>query len=135
MEPLLHAVAQQIALVIQAIAIVVVAIVSLQALVNISRAALASHGYREMRAIWLDYGRWLVVGLTFQLAADIVGTSFTPTWNEVGRLAAVAAIRTFLSYFLDRELEHTKQSQPAIGGIHRRTWVAAKSGASHEPDD
>ena len=56
------------------------------------------------RDIWLRYGRWLVAGLTFQLAADILETSIAPSWDEVGKLAAIAAIRTGLNYFLERDL-------------------------------
>jgi uncharacterized membrane protein len=48
-------------------------------------------------------------------AADIVNTSFTPTWEEVGRLGAVAPIRTFLSFFLDREVENTRRLRHASG--------------------
>lgn len=72
--------------------------------------------------MWLGYARWLVAGLTFQLAADIVSTSFAPTWDDVGRLAAVAAIRTFLSYFLDREMESTGR----LRGDDGTSVIAAK---------
>ena len=34
-----------------------------------------------------------------------------PTWNEIGHLAAIAGIRTFLSYFLDKEVENTRRLQ------------------------
>ncbi len=109
MEWLLHQSSRYVALAIQAIAILVVAIGTAKAVIDGCRAAAARQaGNTERRAVWLEYARWLVAGLTFQLAADIVGTSFSPTWDEVGRLAAVAAIRTFLSYFLDREMEHTR---------------------------
>jgi uncharacterized membrane protein len=67
----------------------------------------------ERRTVWLDLAGWLVAAMTFQLAADIVATSFTPRWDEIGRLGAVAAIRTFLSYFLDREVENTRKLQQA----------------------
>src|SRR5207247_5766940 len=59
---------------------------------------------RRLREVWLRYGRWLVAGLTFQLAADIIETSIAPNWQEVGRLGAIAVIRTFLNFFLDRDL-------------------------------
>ena len=42
-----------------------------------------------------------MAGLTFQLAADIVHTTVTPGWDEIGRVAAIAVIRTFLTFFLD----------------------------------
>ena len=74
------------------------------ALSTSSRCAFIPHDDAATRAVWLDYARWLVAALTFQLAADIVATSFAPTWDDVGRLAVVAAIRTFLSYFLEREM-------------------------------
>jgi uncharacterized membrane protein len=55
------------------------------------------------------YARWLVAGLTFQLAADIVHTSIAPTWDDVGKVGAIAAIRTFLTYFLDRDMEKVRE--------------------------
>jgi uncharacterized membrane protein len=107
MQSLIHVVAGYVALALQAVAIVIVAFGSARALINIARAAFAAHpGAADQRAEWLDYARWLVAALTFQLGADIVATSYAPTWDELGRLAVVAVVRTFLSYFLDREMEH-----------------------------
>lgn len=56
------------------------------------------------REIWLRYGRWLIAALTFQLAADIIGTAIAPSWQEIGKLGAIAVIRTFLDFFLERDL-------------------------------
>lgn len=50
------------------------------------------------------FGGWLVVALEFQLAADIVGTVDSPTKEKLIELAAVALIRTFLNFFLGKEL-------------------------------
>ena len=36
--------------------------------------------------------------------ADILRTAVEPSWDEIGRLAAIAAIRTALNYFLQREI-------------------------------
>jgi uncharacterized membrane protein len=63
----------------------------------------ATHGVR--RRAWLDFARWLILGLEFMLAADVVRTVITPTWMEIGQLAAIALIRTFLNFFLERDLE------------------------------
>lgn len=52
----------------------------------------------------LMFGGWLVVALEFQLAADIVGTIVSPTNEHLIQLGAVALIRTFLNYFLNKEL-------------------------------
>ena len=50
------------------------------------------------------FGGWLVVALEFQLAADIVGTIVSPTMAHLVELGAIALIRTFLNYFLGKEL-------------------------------
>ena len=106
MVSILHELGSHFALALQAIAILIVAIGSVKALVDIVRNMLASRGgHVAKRLVSLDYGNWLIVGLTFQLAADVVSTSFAPTWDELGRLAVVAGIRTFLSYFLDYEMD------------------------------
>jgi uncharacterized membrane protein len=63
------------------------------------------------REVWLRYGRTLVAGLTFQLAADIIESSITTEWEAVGRLAAIAVIRTFLNYFLERDLADIRERE------------------------
>jgi uncharacterized membrane protein len=62
----------------------------------------------------LAFSRYLVLALEFQLAADIVKTAAKPTWADLGILAAVAAIRTFLNFFLQREM---KEEELEIGSI------------------
>ena len=59
----------------------------------------------ERKEVWLRFGVWLLLGLEFQLAADVVRTAISPTWQELGQLAAIAGIRTFLNFFLERDLE------------------------------
>lgn len=77
-----------------------------------------SEGGRLFRDAYLRYARWLVGGLTFQLAADILETSIAPTWDEIGRVGAIAVIRTFLNYFLERDLaeveRHAAGSREAV---------------------
>lgn len=68
----------------------------------------------QARGIYVLFARWLVGALTFQLGADIVETTIAPGWEEIGRMAAVAAIRTFLTYFLDRDLDHARNEQRAV---------------------
>ncbi len=59
----------------------------------------------EFTRVRLSLGRYLVLGLEFQLASDILSTAIAPTFEEIGQLAAIAAIRTVLNYFLRKELE------------------------------
>ena len=109
MEELLHLVARYVGLALEAFAILVIAIGAVEAFLGILRAARASH--TEQRAVWLRFANWLVAGLTFQLAGDIVQTTITPSWDDIGRVAAIAAIRTFLTYFLDRDIEDIRERQ------------------------
>ncbi|MEV4812353.1 DUF1622 domain-containing protein [Micromonospora avicenniae] len=60
--------------------------------------------------IRLSLGRFLTLGLEFQLAADILRTAVSPTFDQIGQLAAIATIRTALNYFLGREIR-TEQRQ------------------------
>jgi uncharacterized membrane protein len=115
MKELLFAAAEYVELAVEAIAVLMIAIGSLEAVVSVFRVMLdraAAAGAK--RQVWLHYARWLVIALTFQLAADIVHTAVAPSWDDVGRLAAIAVIRTFLTYFLDRDLERqTERDQGA----------------------
>ena len=52
----------------------------------------------------LRFGVWLAIALEFQLGSDIVATTVAPTFGALGKLASIAAIRTFLNYFLNKEL-------------------------------
>ena len=55
--------------------------------------------------IRIRFGTWLALALEFQLGADVLGTTVAPTLEALGQLAIVAVIRTFLNYFLSKELE------------------------------
>jgi uncharacterized membrane protein len=100
--------------IIDIIATVVILVATLQALINVIRTLLRrSRDQQEYRRIWLTYGRWLVAGLTFQLAADIVESSIVPTWQAIAELGAVAVIRTFLNYFLERDIGEMNERRSA----------------------
>ncbi len=63
-------------------------------------------------AVRLTLGRWLAVALEFELAADVLNTAVTPTWSDIEKLAAIAALRTALNYFLEKEIrEESKPTQ------------------------
>lgn len=59
---------------------------------------------RDFNRIRLTLGRFLVLGLEFQLAGDVLRTAVAPSFTEIGQLAAIATIRTALNYFLGREI-------------------------------
>lgn len=59
----------------------------------------------------LRLGRYLALALEFELGADILRTAIAPSWSQIGQLAAIAAIRTALNYFLQKEIERAAQTQ------------------------
>ncbi|KLV49027.1 hypothetical protein SH16_00462 [Aeromonas caviae] len=61
--------------------------------------------------IRLCFGSWLILALEFQLAADILATTVAPSKEELVRLAIIAVIRTFLNYFLGKELDAQAERQ------------------------
>jgi uncharacterized membrane protein len=103
-EEWLRLVTKDVVVVIDAMALIIIVIGTVEAFFSGLWAAFPAPAHSRFREILVRYGRWLVAGLTFQLAADIIETSVAPTWQEVGQLGAIAVIRTFLNYFLERDL-------------------------------
>lgn len=68
---------------------------------------------KPIEGIRLDLGRWLGLALEFELAADILRTAVAPTWDEIGKLAAIVVLRTALNYFLQREIAHSERIRGA----------------------
>jgi len=62
-------------------------------------------GYNEIR---LTLARFLALALEFQLGADVLSTAVAPSWTQIGKLGAIAVIRTVLNYFLTREMREER---------------------------
>jgi uncharacterized membrane protein len=106
MEEAVKQIAMSVALATEAAAVLITAFGVLQAVVGLVKYGLdrkRSPGTRK--AIWMGLAVWLLLGLEFELAADIVRSVVSPAWVDIGQLAAIALIRTFLNYFLEKDLE------------------------------
>jgi uncharacterized membrane protein len=114
MKDWLEVIADNVILIIHAMALLVVVFGTVQAFVHSIRAMFNTtpNGHRFHRG-YLQYARWLVAGLTFQLAADIVESAFSPNWEEIAHLGAIAAIRAFINFFLERDMAAVEQSEAA----------------------
>ena len=60
-------------------------------------------------AIRQRLGAYLLLGLEVFIAGDIITSVVSPSWEKVGLLAAIVAIRTVLSYFLRMEVKQTRR--------------------------
>ncbi len=104
--------AELVALVIQAGAVLVVTFGAVQAIALVAaaiwqREADAPRG----REIWLKFATWILLALEFALAADLVRTAVAPTWDDIGKLAVIATIRTMLNYFLAKDIASFDRSR------------------------
>jgi uncharacterized membrane protein len=109
MQELVKQLAEHVALSIELVAILVVTVGTLEAVAATIRMIFTGRSDTARREPLLRYARWLAAGLTFQLAGDIVHTAVAPTWDGIGRLAAIAVIRTFLTFFLERDINEMRE--------------------------
>jgi uncharacterized membrane protein len=106
MQGLFKELAAFIALGVETAAVVIIAFGALETLATTIRVLVTRKGVLGHRKeLWLRFAMWLMLGLEFELAADVVRTAISPTWTDIGQLAAIGGIRTFLNYFLERDLE------------------------------
>jgi uncharacterized membrane protein len=68
------------------------------------------HSVTNFNEIRLTLARYLALALEFQLGADILSTAVAPSWDQIGKLGAIAIIRTALNYFLTREMHQEDES-------------------------
>lgn len=106
METSFKAVAQGIAVGVEGAAALIIAYAALEALWGAAVAVIRGHSRKGLRKqAWLRFGVWLLLALEFELAADIVRTAVAPSWTDIGQLAAIAVIRTFLNHYLEKDLD------------------------------
>ncbi len=94
---------------IEAIAVFIIAFAVLKALAKMLRMRKSRKLFASEGTIRLELGISLVLALEFLLAADIVGTAISPSWSDIGKLTAIAGIRTFLNFFLEKEIKELQQ--------------------------
>jgi uncharacterized membrane protein len=97
-------------LLVEALGALVIAAGVAAVIVGLVRHILAGEGAR-FTPIRLAFARYLTLALELQLAADILSTSVAPSWDRIGKLAAIAIIRTALNYFLSREMNEERSSE------------------------
>jgi uncharacterized membrane protein len=114
MEELFKTTANWIALAVELAAALMIAYGAIEAIVGVlkpRRRVEEAQPFHKRRQVFLHFGVWLLLGLEFELAADIVRTAISPTWSAIGQLGAIAAIRTVLNYFLERDIREFSESE------------------------
>lgn len=77
-------------------------------------------GQNTLDVIRVDLGRYIVLGLEFFIAKDIIETLAVPGWDDIGMLGALVLIRTILSFFLTREIHQSEERKIAHRKIDAR---------------
>jgi len=103
-QHILHLAVQWLRLLLETVGALVIAAGAVHGLLALlaARSAPADGRFVPIR---LTLARYLSLALEFQLAADVLSTAISPSWDEIGKLAAIAVIRTGLNYFLGLEIK------------------------------
>jgi uncharacterized membrane protein len=73
-------------------------------LANELRRAKGKYSIHQLRVLRADLGTYLLLGLELLIASDILKTIVEPGLQELLILGGIVALRTVLSFFLDREI-------------------------------
>lgn len=98
-----------LALLLEMVGAALVGFGGLSALGRLVTQAVRTRGAVRFTPVRLHFARYLSLALEFQLAADILGTTVAPTWEQLGKLGAIAVIRTGLNYFLGIEMKEERE--------------------------
>lgn len=115
MEETFRTIASYAALGLEALVVLTVVVGALEALFHVVSGLLngGTVGYR--RQIWLRFATWILLSLEYALGADLIRTAIAPSWDDIGKLGAIAAIRIVLGFFLGRDIEEFEETTPAEG--------------------
>ncbi len=105
MEETFVEIAKTVELLLELALVVIVAFGAVMAIVKLAISFTAENKFVSRKEAWSGFAGWLLLALEFALAADLVGTAISPTWDDIGQLAVIAVVRTFLGFFLERDIE------------------------------
>ena len=105
MEEVFKEFAGYISLGMEVIAAMFIAYGAVQAIFGLFQRKIGVSTLEGRKDVYVRFGEWMLLGLEFELGADIVRTAISPTWSQIGQLGAIALIRTFLNFFLEKDVE------------------------------
>lgn len=92
---------------VEIIAALIIGIAILQFLYRYALQLFNPNEHISNEKLRIKFGSSVALALELLLGADVLATAVAPTWNEIGKLAAIAALRTALNFFLERELRNS----------------------------
>ena len=109
MEEIAKQVTVNISLAVEILAAIIIGVAVIKTLFNYFLLLKTPFSKISKEEIRVQFGGSVAVSLELLLGADVLATAVAPSWDELGKLAAIAIIRTALNFFLERELKHIKE--------------------------
>ena len=106
MEEIAKQVTITISLAVEILAAIIIGVAVIKTLLNYFLLLTTPFSKISKEEIRVQFGGSVAVSLELLLGADVLATAVAPSWDELGKLAAIAIIRTALNFFLERELKH-----------------------------
>lgn len=121
MEELFKTFAGRLALSVEAAAALLIVVGVIEALAHVLKPEFTRQPSAGVRKeAWVRFAVWLLLALEFELGADVIRTAISPTWTDIGQLGAIAAIRTVLNYFLEKDIEKYERGNGQVEVQPRR---------------
>ena len=109
MEEIAKQITINISLAVEILAAIIIGVAVIKTLFNYFLLLKSRYSKISKEEIRVQFGSSVAISLELLLGADVLATAVAPSWDELGKLAAIAIIRTALNFFLERELKHIKE--------------------------
>jgi uncharacterized membrane protein len=105
METIARLITEYVSHAVEIIAAVIIGFALLKTFIEY--IAIINKGADRKEGLRVQFGGSVAVALELLLGADVLATAVAPSWDDLGKLAAIAVLRTALNYFLEKELKHS----------------------------
>ncbi|CAN5834723.1 hypothetical protein BH10BAC2_BH10BAC2_22240 [soil metagenome] len=112
MEEIARLVTINVSHIVEILAAVIIGIAVIKTLLNYFPLLKSFKTSKE--EIRVHFGSSVAVSLELLLGADVLATAVAPNCDDIGKLAAIAVLRTALNYFLDKELKHINEKPKTL---------------------
>ena len=104
-----------LATIISVISLLIVTYGALIAFINELKRFTGKYTSINIRRLRATFGTYLLLGLEFLIASDILKTVLEPTLNELAILGGIVVLRTVLSVFLNKEIKELEAENEGSG--------------------
>ena len=96
---------------VEILAAVIIGVAVLKVLLNYFSFLWLAKKVISKEEIRVQFGSSVAVALELLLGADVLASAVAPSWDDIGKLTAIAILRTALNYFLGKELKEIKHRE------------------------